>query len=190
MFKLVGMKDTIRIPPSEFGKPLKEVAVELLKSKYEGLLIPEVGLIVSILNVKVSEIGRIYPRDPSLHHEVEFDALVYIPLLHELVEGEVMIVEDIGVFVRIGPIDGFIHKSQIQDDYFTYDKKQATVVGLKSKRVLRKGDIVRARIVSISMSSQRSRGLRVALTMRQPFLGKIEWIREELRKLKKGTTGK
>jgi len=190
MFKLVRVEDTIRIPPSKFGQPLGDVALELLRSRYEGLLLPEVGLVVSILNVKVSKVGKIYPRDPSLHHEVEFEALIYTPLLHEVVEGEVMVVEDIGIFARIGPIDGFIHKSQIQDDFFTYDKKQSTVVGLKTKRVLRKGDLIRARVVSISMSPQRSRGLRVALTMRQPFLGKIEWIKEEIRRLRKGSEEK
>lgn len=41
------------------------------------------------------------------------------------------------------------------------------------------GDYVRARIVAISLKAERKRGSKIALTMRQPYLGKLEWIEEE-----------
>ena len=183
MYKLIEAEDTIRIHPSKFGEPLEKIALEELKDRYEGTVVANLGLIVSILKVQVSEVGRILPRDPSTHHKVRFKALVFQPLLHEIVKGEVIMIEDIGVFVRLGPVDGFIHKSQIADnELFTYDRHQSIAIGENTRRVLAKGDIVRARIVQVSTESMQTRGLRIGLTMRQPFLGKLEWIEEKKKK--------
>jgi len=182
MYKLIKAEDVIRVPPAKFGEDLEKIAFEGLKSRYEGSIIPGVGLIVSILSVEVSEIGKILPRDPSIHHPVKFEALTFQPLMQEVVEGEVVVVEDIGLFIRLGPIDGFIHKSQVSDDFFSYDRKQAVMLGTKSKRLISKGDLVRARIVQVSIEPSQARGLRVALTMRQPGMGKLEWLKEEAKK--------
>ncbi len=188
MFKLMKLKDVVKIPPSMLGRPLKETTFKILRDQYEGVIIPGIGFIISILDVEVSELGRIVPRDPFLYHPVVFKALVYTPLLHEVVEGEVTMVEEVGAFVRIGPIDGFMHKSQVYDDVFTYDRRQLAIIGMKSGKILRKGDIVRARIMGISMELEKTRGLRIGLTSRQHFLGKLEWIEEELKK-RKSTEG-
>ncbi len=54
-------------------------------------------------------------------------------------------------------------------------------MGEKTRRILKIGDQVRARIISVSVSGA---ALKVGLTMRQPFLGKLEWIKEDLEKIK------
>ena len=56
------------------------------------------------------------------------------------------------------------------------------VIGKETKKTLRPGDIVRARIVAISPPKGSSVG-KIGLTSRQPFLGKIAWITEELEKV-------
>ena len=183
MYKLITLKDIIRIPPTKFNEPLEKVSREILEEKYTGMIIPNIGFVVSIINVKVSSTGKIIPRDATSHNEVEFDALVYSPVLNEIVEGEVIMVEDIGIFVRLGPVDGFVHKSQVGNDLFNYDIRQAAVIGTKTKRIIRKGDRVRARIISIGSKTQRTRELRIGLTMRQPFLGKLEWIEEDIKRI-------
>lgn len=180
MFKLVEFEDTIGIPPSKFNEPLKEAALEVLKELYEGSIIPEIGLIITILDTEVSPIGHIIYGEGNVYHNVIFKALAFSPMEREIVEGEVSVVEEFGLLVRIGPIEGFIHKSQIWDDYFSYNREQNIMLGTKTRRIIRKGDVVRARIVSVSYSIQ-SHNLRIALTMRQPFLGKKEWIEEQLK---------
>ena len=185
MFKLVEVEDIVRIPPAKFNENLEEVATEILRSKYSGAIIPEIGLIISILDVKVSPRGKIIPRDPASYHKTVFKVLAFQPLLREVVEGEVISVEDIGIFVRIGPVDGFVHRSQIANDRFTVDRKQGVMVGQKTKRTIAKGDRVRARIIQVSMESSAGRGIRVGLTMNQPYLGKIEWIEKTTTKKKK-----
>ncbi|MCX8176159.1 MAG: DNA-directed RNA polymerase, partial [Candidatus Bathyarchaeota archaeon] len=44
------------------------------------------------------------------------------------------------------------------------------------------GDKVRVRITAVSMGKGGSGG-KIGVTMRQPFLGKLEWIEEDLKKL-------
>ncbi len=52
------------------------------------------------------------------------------------------------------------------------------------------GDKVRARIVAVSMSPEQSKEGKINLTMRQPCLGKFEWIEEERKKEKGGGKAK
>lgn len=180
MYKIIEFEDVIRIPPSLFEKPLREAAMEVLRERYGGQIIRNIGLVISILDVEVSEYGQVVFNDGALYHRAKFTALVFSPILHEVVEGEVILVEEFGLLVRLGPVEGFVHKSQIYDDFFSYSREQSIMLASNSGRIIRKGDRVRARVVSISYGARRQ-ALRIGLTMRQPFLGKLEWIEEELR---------
>ena len=181
MYYLVTVEDVVRIPPERFNEPLEAVASEILRSKYEGLIHVELGIIVALSNVKVSEIGRIVPSDGATYHDVSFDAITFLPKVQEIIEGEIVEVTDFGSFMRMGPIDGLIHVSQVMDDFIVYDKKRGALMGRESKRILQEGDLVRGRIVTVSLSVK---GAKVGLTMRQPFLGALSWIEEDLKKLK------
>ncbi|MEM4602902.1 MAG: DNA-directed RNA polymerase [Candidatus Nezhaarchaeales archaeon] len=187
MYYLATITDEVRIPPSRFNEKLEDVAFDSLRSIYEGVVIKGLGLIVAILGVKVSPIGKVVPGDGATYHKARFDALVYSPLEGEVVEGEVVEIVDFGAFVRIGPIDGLVHISQVIDDYVSFDKKKGELLCKQTRRKLSRGDSVRARIVTVSMSGMRLSDIKVGLTMRQPFLGKIDWIIEELKKERAAT---
>jgi len=180
MFKIVEFDDIVRVPPSLFVKPLKEAVMEVLKERYEGQIITDIGLVISVLDAEPSEYGQVVFNDGALYHKTRFKALVYTPILHEVIEGEVVLVEEFGMLIRLGPLDGFLHKSQVFDDFFSYSREQDMLLGSKTGRIIRKGDKIRARIVSISYGHRR-RALRIGLTMRQPYLGKLEWIEEEIK---------
>jgi len=186
VYQLVRLEGLVRIPPEKFGEPLEKAAKDILREEYEGTIDPELGVIVAVLNVEVSEAGLIVPGDGATYHDVKYEVLTFIPQMQEVVEGEVVEVTDFGIFVRLGPIDGFVHLSQIYDDYFSYDKRQGVLLGRDTHYDLRVKDIVRARIVTISLgASGGSRSIKIGMTMRQPFLGKIEWIRKEVEKIKR-----
>jgi len=182
MFQVITLKDTIRIPPSNFGKPLEEAALQELKMKYEGLVNDEVGYVVIVIDVSVDPMGHIIPGDGATYHSTMFSILTYYPELQEVVEGEVVEVADFGTFLRVGPIDALLHVSQLMDDFISYDEKQGILLGKETGRTVRKGDILRVRFVAVSFPSGRSTG-KTGVTARQPFLGKIEWIEEELKKI-------
>ncbi len=182
MYKLMVVRDTVRIPPRRFNDPIDEVALEILREEHEGMMNPELGFIIAVIEVKNADIGKLVPGDGGAYHDVEFSVLVFKPDLHEVIEGEVVEVVDFGAFVRLGPIDGLCHVSQITDDYINYDSKRSALLGKETGRVLTIGDRVRARIIAMSIRGG-SRSGKLGLTMRQPFLGKLEWIEEDIKKI-------
>ena len=182
MYKLLHMNDVVRIPPEKFGSPLEKVASEVLRTSYEGIVMREFGAVLAVLNVTVSTVGKILPGDGAIFHRTTFDLLVYTPLIQEVVEGEVVEVTDFGIFVRIGPMDGLVHVSQVMDDFITYDEKRGALIGKESQRVLEKAVPVRARIITVSLSGGASRSSKIGMTMRQPFLGAMSWVNDDLKK--------
>lgn len=183
MFKLIKAKGIVRIPPDYFGQPIDDVALQILRQEYQEKVLKDIGLVLGVLDAKANEEGYIIFGDGATYHEVEFNMLVYAPMMHEIVEGEVNQVDNYGIYVNIGPVDGLVHISQITDDNLKFDQNRGILIGERSKKVIQKGDRVRARIISISVGG--SRMPRIALTMKQPFLGKLEWINQELSKASK-----
>jgi DNA-directed RNA polymerase subunit E' len=181
MYKIITVKDRVRVPPEKLGLPLKESIKAALKDGIEGELNPMLGIVLAIISVDEVGEGRILPEDPGVHYEATFKILSYKPELHELVTGEIVDNAEFGSFVRIGPIDGLVHISQLMDDFVSYDSKNSVFVGKQTKKTLKEGDRVRARIISISWGEQN----KIGLTMRQPGLGNIVWLEEEKKKKKK-----
>lgn len=183
MFKLLHINDVVRIPPEKFESSLEVVAADILRSTYEGVVTREFGAVIAVLNVKVSNVGKILPGDGAVYHRASFDLLVFTPNIQEVIEGEVVEVTDFGVFIRIGPMDGLVHVSQVMDDFITYDEKRGGLIGKETHRVLEKGVLVRARIITVSLSGGPSKSGKIGMTMRQPFLGALPWIEEEIQKV-------
>ena len=181
MYKMVERVDTVRIPPKMLGKPLKEVVEELTHESFEGKIDKENNLTILATDIEPEGSGRIVHGDGAVYRQVAFKALVFKPELHEVVQGKVCEVLRFGAFVRFGPLDGLLHISQIMDDRIDIDEANNRLVGKDTKRDLRTGDIVRARIVAISINEVNYRESKIGLTMRQPGLGKLEWLEEDRR---------
>jgi DNA-directed RNA polymerase subunit E' len=177
VFKLITLQDTIRIPPETFGNPLEKVGRDQVKQKYEGVVDEELGYVIAVTGIDVSPIGKIIPGDGATFHKVKFSLLTFYPIIQEVVEGDVVEIADFGAFVRIGPVDALLHVSQLMDDYISYDEKQGVLLGKETKRRLTTGDQVRVRITAVSLGRAGSSG-KIGVTARQPFLGKLDWLKE------------
>jgi DNA-directed RNA polymerase subunit E' len=175
VYKILTISDKVKVPPTKFHLKLEEAIKNSLEEKWEGLIDKTLGVTLSILSVGEVGEGRIFPGDGAIHYPVAFKLLVYYPELHEIVVGNVIDVTEFGVFIRIGPLDGMIHVSQIMDDFVTYDPKNMVFSGKESKRIIKEGDDVRARVISISMGKQ----YMIGLTTRQPHLGVMNWFERE-----------
>ncbi len=180
MFYVAEIEDNVAIPPDKLHLPLKEVVIELLRKQYEQTILPDVGLIIRVLDADVDPVGILPYGEAFARHKVVFKALIFKPHLQEVVEGDVVDITNFGVFVNIGGLTGFAHISQILNDYIAYDDKHGVLTGQKTGRVLAIGDIVRCRVVSVSIPKRGAHPMRIALTMRQPYLGKIDWILEDI----------
>lgn len=183
MFKLITMEDTVRISPEKFGEPLEVAAHAQLTMKYEGMVDERLGYIIAITDIHVNPVGKIIPGDGATYNKTRFSLLTFHPMIQEVVEGEVVEIADFGAFIRVGPIDALLHVSQLMDDFISYDEKQGVLMGKETKRKLTIGDHVRVRITAVSLGRGGASG-KVGVTARQPFLGKIEWIEKDVKKLK------
>ena len=185
MYYIHTIEDTISISPSNFGQDVNKTALEALRVKYERTLDKELGIIIAVFNVRDVSDGFIMPGDPSTHHNVKFDALVFNLDIDEVVVGEVSELADFGCFVRLGPIDGLVHLSQITSDFISYDKKSSAFVSKNTGRSLKKTDKVFAKVSSISLKGS-IKDAKIALTMRADGLGKPEWAKEPKRERPRG----
>jgi DNA-directed RNA polymerase subunit E' len=182
MYYLDRRRDVVRIPPERLGPKLETVLTALAQQQFEGKLVDGQNLTVLIQDVHPLGEGHIIHGDGGVYQEVEYQALLFRPELQEVVEGSVVEIRKFGAFVRFGPLDGLLHVSQIMDDRVNIDEHNQRLVGVETKKDLKVGYKVRARIVSLSLSEISPRDSRIGLTMRQPGLGRLEWITEAHKK--------
>ncbi len=184
MYSVVTVRDIVRIPPSEFGEPIEQAALAHLRKGSENVLDRNIGLMIAVIGIDDIGQGRLIPGDGATYHQVTYRVLVFKPIRGEVIEGNVVELMDFGAFIRMGPLDGLCHVSQICDDFITQDPKGNSLMGKETGRTLSEGDYVRARVTSISFESGNRSG-KLGLTMRQPFLGKIgpdvSWVEEDVK---------
>src|SRR3989344_759536 len=175
MFYLTEVEDHVRVEPKLFGLPTAEAVFKQLIQTYNEYYDKEVGRVVSVINVTKVGDGVIIPGDGAAYYESRFKLLTWKPELHELAYCMVSEITNFGAFMDLGSTKGLIHIGQTMDDYVSLSKTN-TLSGKSSKRSLKKGDLCLARVVAIS---HKGVSPKIGLTMRQPGLGKLEWIKEE-----------
>jgi len=178
MFYLLEVDDHVRVEPRHFGLPTKEAVEKQLNESFVGKVNKEFGYIINVISAEVVDDGVIIPGDGAPFYKSIFKLLVWKPELHELIYGTITEITNFGAFMQIGPAQGMIHVSQTMDDYVSLSKT-GTLAGKSSKRVLSKGDECLARVVAISYKSGEPK---IGLTMRQPGLGKVDWISDDKKK--------
>ncbi|MGA3020938.1 MAG: DNA-directed RNA polymerase [Candidatus Micrarchaeales archaeon] len=178
MYYLYTVKDSVSVPPKYIGEDVEKATTEILREKYERTLDKDFGIVLVVHNVRDVSDGYILPADPNIHHDVTFDLLTFKLDVDEVVVGEVSELADFGLFVRLGPVDGLVHLSQITSDFITYDRKAGVFISRNTKRTVKKGDSVYAKVSTISIRNT-IQDVKIALTMRPEGFGKAEWIKEE-----------
>ena len=182
MFKILTIKDQVRVPPTKFDLELNEAVKQALQEQVEGKLHPDIGVFLAVTEVLNVGDGSIIPEDGAIYYPVDFKILIYRPEINEIVLGEVVDITEFGAFTRVGPLDALIHVSQIMDDKISYDAKNSVFTGKKTGYKLKESDIVKARIVGVSLGKGRSK---ISLTMRQPLLGSLDWLGKDKKKKRK-----
>lgn len=178
MFYEYSIKDKIRVPPEFFGLDINSAVKNILIDAYEGKVFKEYGLVIAVTDVEITGDGIVIPGDGAAHYPIKFKLLSFNPQVNTVVNGEITEVVDFGAFVNIGPVEGLVHLSQITNEFISYNKKSESLVTKDSKKTLKKGDLIIAKISTVSMKNT-IRDIKIGLTMRPKGLGKIEWIEEE-----------
>jgi DNA-directed RNA polymerase subunit E' len=181
MYYLKTIEDKVRVPPQLFASDLNDALLNILKEKFEGLILKDIGLVLLVSNPEALSDGVVIPGDSGAYYTVRFDAVVFLPFVNEVYNGEVKELVEFGAFVSIGPLHGLLHISQISKEKFSYDKKAKTLVAKAEKRSLKKGDAVIVKVSTVSLKST-VQDTKIGLTMRPEGLGKFEWLEEEKKK--------
>ncbi len=181
MFYISEVEDYIRVEPKLFGLSTLEAVEKQLIETYKDYYDKELGRVAAVIEVLEVGEGVLIPGDGAAYYNSKFKLLVWKPELHELVFGEIVEITNFGAFINLGVMRGMIHISQTMDDFVSFSKTKS-LLGKVSKRTLKENDLCLARIVAISHKGDEPK---IGLTMRQPGLGKIDWIKEDLVKKQK-----
>ncbi len=186
MFSVIEVEDFVRVEPRLFGLDTRKAVEQQLMETYSNYVDKEIGKAISVIDVLTVEDGIIIPGDGATYYKSKFKLLVWKPELHELVFGVISEITDFGAFVNMGVMQGMIHVSQTMEDFVTVNNT-GSLAGKVTKKTLSKDDLCLARIVAISYKGSEPK---IGLTMRQPGLGKLEWIEAEKKKgAAKGAAG-
>ncbi|MAG40134.1 DNA-directed RNA polymerase [Candidatus Pacearchaeota archaeon] len=181
MFYELLVTDHVRVDPTKFGLETGEAVRAQLEESYTGFQDKDIGTVVAVLEVLEVNEGVIIPGDGAAYYESTFKIIVFRPELQEVVYGTIEEITNFGAFINLGAIRGMIHISQAMDDFVSFSET-GSLNGKDSKRVLVSGDKCVARVVAISYKGESPK---VGLTMRQPGLGKVEWVEAEKEKAKR-----
>ena len=179
MFYTVDVEDYVRVEPKFFGLDTSDAVAQQLQEIYKEYHDKEIGEVIGVMSVSEVGDGIIIPGDGAAYYKSKFKLVVWKPEMQEMVYGTIAEIANFGAFIDLGQMQGMIHISQTMDDYVSFSKTN-TLIGKSNKRSLKKTDNCIARIVAISYKFGEPK---IGLTMRQPGLGKIEWIKED--KIKK-----
>lgn len=189
MYNIITIDGTMRIPPKLFSKSLEDSVLKALMETYEGKFDKDLGVVITVMNPRNIGHGRVIPGDGAAYHDVVFDVLTFKPEVREVVRGAISDITEFGAFLKFGPIDGLIHVSQITDDFMSYNDKNKTLSGKETKKVLKVGDEVTARVIAVSTKGTITES-KINLTMRQEGLGKPEWWKKKTTKIIKAKAEK
>ena len=118
MYSIVEREDTIRIPAEYIreGQSLVDHIDSLANDAFEGRFDVDENYTVLTFDHKPVGRGRIIHGDGAIYQAVSFKALLFNMENNEVVDGYVSDVSEYGAFVRIGPVEALLHKSQILDE--------------------------------------------------------------------------
>jgi DNA-directed RNA polymerase subunit E' len=177
MFYKVKLRDHIRVSPDKFGLEIRQAIVTEVKSKYNGFISKDLGVVIDVSGVDEIGEGVIIPGDGAAYYETSFELITFEPEIQEVVKGKIKEIADFGVFFSMGPLDGMIHISQTMNDFVSFSKEKI-LQGKDTHRALKVADHCRARIIAVSYKEATPK---IGLTMRQAGLGKEEWIEPDLK---------
>lgn len=182
MYLLDSREETVRIPPDRLGEPLDKVTYDLACQAFEGRMDNLKRVTVLVTKLELTGPGVVVHSDGAVYQPVIMESLLFKPSVQEVIEGFVCEVVDFGAFIRFGPLDALLHVSQVTNDHINVDVGGQRLIAKDSKREMRLEDVVRARVVTVSLNEQSPRESKIGLTMRQPGLGKLDWIQEDREK--------
>ncbi len=128
---------------------IHRIIKEYIKGQIDGKRIKRLTAEVDYAAKQSSETERI-----AEEAEREVDDLKKAEYMSERIgeeyDGIISSVTNFGMFVELpNTIEGLVHISTINDDYYVYDEKHLSLIGEKTKRIYKLGDQVRIKVSKV-----------------------------------------
>ncbi|XP_021616444.1 DNA-directed RNA polymerase III subunit RPC8 isoform X4 [Manihot esculenta] len=85
MFYLSLIEHTLRLPPSLLSLPLQDAIKQELENTFLDKVIANLGLCISVYDIRKLEGGFIFPGDGASTYVVEFRMVVFRPFVGEII---------------------------------------------------------------------------------------------------------
>jgi len=154
MFVLVELKDTVRIPPSNFKFKLNDVIADELNRKLANKVYKDVGLCITLHDITKIEESYIFPGDGASHTKVTFRFIVFRPWMEEILIGKIRSCSPEGVHVTLGFFEDIVippHKLQHPSRFDQMEQAWVWIYKTEDGKIhdlfMDAGEVIRFRVV-------------------------------------------
>ncbi|KAJ1920620.1 DNA-directed RNA polymerase II subunit [Mycoemilia scoparia] len=161
---------TISLHPSFLGPQLRHHVTEKLYRDVEGTCTGRYGYIVTVLALQDFGMAKVIPGIGSAEFQVRYKAIVFRPFKGEVCDGAVSIVNKMGIFVDIGPLQVFVSQHLIPSD-FEFEPNSNPPAYQSEDQKIEKDTRVRLKIVGTRVDATE---LFAIGTIKEDYLGVIQ----------------
>ncbi|MED6147333.1 hypothetical protein PIB30_043250, partial [Stylosanthes scabra] len=105
MFYLSKIEHTLPLPASELARPIREAIHTQLENLFLDKVIANLGLCVSVYDIKSIEGGFIYPGDGYPTYKVVFNLIMFRPFVGEIMTAKLLSSDADGLRLSLGFFD-------------------------------------------------------------------------------------
>ena len=116
MFFHVEMQKDLVMYPRHFGPNIRDLLKEKLVQQVEGSCSGQYGFVVCVTEVSETGKGKIREGGGLATFPIKFSAIVFRPFKGEVFDAVVTIVNKLGFFAQVGPLQVFVSKHLIPSD--------------------------------------------------------------------------
>lgn len=117
MFFIYKHSERVELQPKDFTQDALAKVESELRRKVEGHVLPEVGLVLTVLDIMSKSVGRIHFETASAMFDIEYTALCMKPQNNEVIRAVVDTIEETMILAKVGPMNVFIVASEIPSDF-------------------------------------------------------------------------
>lgn len=116
MFFHLDLNHELSLHPRYFGDQLENTVKQKLYCDVEGTCTGKYGFVIAITKVDPIGDGVIQSSTGFATYQLKFTAIVFRPFKNEVLDGICEVVNNIGIFLKVGPLSCFISHLSIPPD--------------------------------------------------------------------------
>ncbi|GAA6043185.1 hypothetical protein JCM8097_008717, partial [Rhodosporidiobolus ruineniae] len=113
--------DIIRVEPRDFHKPPADAIREEIHRRYANKVLPNVGLVISLLDLLSTTEGAVMYGDGCYYYRTEFRLIIFRPYIGEAILGRIKSQSPEGIVVSVGFFDDILVPPTLLPDWSTFD---------------------------------------------------------------------